>query len=97
MLERCRVVCFVSAWEGGGEGGRGVKAVFWGAVSLFEALASRHARRNCRRFLAVQFFWSKDVSRCAFVSRVPCASMGLGLKIVFSIDEKVAQQSRYRT
>ena len=71
----------------GREGGRGS---FFRRLSHLWALASRHARVNCRRFLAGQFLWSGDVSRCAFVSRVPCASTGLGSKIVSSIDEKVA-------
>ena len=63
---------------------------FFSPVSLFGVLASRLARLNCRRFLAVQFFLSGDVCCWAFVSRVPCASMGLGSQIVCSIDEKVA-------
>ena len=62
-------------------------------LSHLWALASRPARVNCRRFLARQFCWSGDVSSCAFVSRVPCASTGLGSKIVCSTDEKVAEQS----
>ena len=59
-------------------------------VSLFWILASRLARLNCRRFIAGQFFLSGDVCCWAFVSRVPWASVGLGSKIVCSIDEKVA-------
>ena len=85
MLGRCRVVCFVSVCIGRGGEGR-----FFSGVSLFGVLASRLARLKCRRFLAGQFFWSGDVSRCAIVSRMPCASMGLGSKIVCSIDEEVA-------
>ena len=41
-------------------------------------------------FLRWQFFLSGDVCCWAFVSRVPCASTGLGSKIVCSIDEKDA-------
>ena len=59
-------------------------------LSHFWAVASRRAGVNCRRFLAEQFFWSGDVCRWAFVSRVTCASSGLGSRIVCSIDEKVA-------
>ena len=87
MLERFRVVCFVSVW--GWRGG----PFFFSAVSLFWVLASRHARVNCRCFLAGQFFWSGDVCCWAFVSRVPCASMEFGSKVVCSIDERVAYQS----
>ena len=35
---------------------------------------------NCRRFLAGQFFLSVDVCCWAFMSRVPCASMGFGFE-----------------
>ena len=83
VFERCWV-CFSQ----GGERGR--ERVRFFRLSHLWTLASRHALVNCRRFLAGQFFWSGDVSRCAFVSRVPCASTGLGSKIVCFIDEKVA-------
>ncbi len=82
MLERFRVVCFISVW---GEERRG--GPFFSAVSFFGVLASRLARLNCRHFLAGQFFLSGDVCCFAFVSRLPFASMGLGSKIVCSIDE----------
>ena len=41
---------------------------FW--LSHFWAVAFRHARVNCRRSLAEQFFWSGDVCRWAIVYRV---------------------------
>ena len=59
-------------------------------LSHFWALATSHARVNCRCFLAGQFFWRGDACRWAFESRVPCASTWLGSNIVCSIDEKVA-------
>ena len=37
------------------------------------------------------------VCRWAFVSRVPCASTGLGWATVYFFDEKVAQQSVFVT
>ena len=80
VLERWRVVCFTREGE----------AYEHFRSSHFWALASRHARVNCRRFVAGQFFWSGDVCCWAFVSQVPYASMGLGSKIVCSIDENVA-------
>ena len=78
------MVCFVSVW------GEGVGVFFFFlAVSLFWVLASRPALLNCRRFFAFQSFLSGDVCGWAVVSRVPCASTGLGSKIGCSIDEKV--------
>ena len=69
--------------------------VFDSPFSLFWCvLASRLARLNCRRFLAGQFFLSGDVSSCAFVSRVPCTSMGLGsINCVCSFCDSFASQS----
>ena len=67
--------------------------VVFSAVPPLVGIGIPRARVNCRRFLVVQFFWSGDVSRCAPVSRVPCASTGLGSKFVCCIDEKVAWQS----
>ena len=87
VLERCCVVCFVSVW-GGGKGGGGP---FFFRLSHFLVFwAFLLALLNCRRFLAGQFFLSGDVCCWVFVSRVPCASMGLRSKLVCSIDEKVA-------
>ena len=79
----CDVSWFVlSAW-------RRKRAVF-SAVSLFGVWASRLVRLNCRLFLAEQFFLRGDVCGWVCLSRVPCASMGFGSKIVCSIDAKVA-------
>ena len=63
-----------------GDRGRERVRFFFGRT--FGLWHSRHALVNCRRFLVGQFFWSGDVSRCAPVCRVPCASTGLGSKIV---------------
>ena len=82
VLDRCWVLCVT----------REAEAFEHVGLSHFWALASLHARVNCRRFLAGQFFRSGDVC-WGCVSRVPCASTWLGSKIVCSTDEKVAQQS----
>ena len=74
-------------------GGEEEEGRFFRLSHFFCVLASRLARLNCRRFLAGQFFLSGDVCCWAFVSRVLCASMGLGSKIVCFIDEKVVYQS----
>ena len=82
---RClRAVGCLFSQGGEREGGRERGRFF--PLSHLWAVASRHARVNCRCSLAEQFFWSRDVSRWAFVSRVPCVSKGLGSKIVCSID-----------
>ena len=74
----------------GGRGGREGRGHFFGCLTFWGFSISRLARLNCRRFLAGAVLLERDVCCWAFMSRVPCTSMGLSSKIVCSIDGKVA-------
>ena len=87
---RVRGWCFSAAGSLIPQGGRKGLSKCFSVVSLL-SFGTNHDRLNCRPFLAVQFFWNRDVGHGAFrVSDVMRFDSAGFENCACSIDETVA-------